>query len=175
MENMTAPVQQALFKLEAIRQSTDDKQVKKAILDCQELLTLSQEPDKLWRSSKRQKILLGIAVGLLFVCIVLVCQGLDLTVNKSAAVQTKDMLKIPKSTDHYWISDLIIYGLWIIGPPCFFLYEYTFIFGKDDKNRLNSAQRDDIKYCQDLGAKIWAAVAVLLSILLTIKYGSPFK
>ena len=83
-------------------------------------------------------------------------------------------VKVPKKDEtglKYDFLDVVFYGLWIIGPPLWFLYEYVNLFGKNPAYRLDTNQRDDMKYCQDLASKIWAAVAVFLSILLSIKYG----
>lgn len=77
----------------------------------------------------------------------------------------------PKNYDYL---DLVFYGLWLVGPPSFFLYEYVFYFGKKSSNRLDPKQAADIKYCQDLAGKIWAGLAVFFSILLLAKYGIKF-
>ncbi|SDF14843.1 hypothetical protein SAMN05216464_113120 [Mucilaginibacter pineti] len=163
METPVPDIKKVNDTLEGVRILTADPLILKAIDDCQQLLGTPPPEEKLWRSSLYQKTFLWIVISLLIGSVLFIYHG----VNFSTAKEGK-----PASYDTW---DMIIYGIWIIGPPCFFLIEYTYIFGADDKNRMNSAQRDDIKYCQDLGAKIWAAVAVFLSILLTIKYGSPFK
>jgi len=68
-------------------------------------------------------------------------------------------------------ANLIIYGIWLVGPPLLFLIEYTFMFGKAEKNRMDPIQCADIKYCHDLASKIWAGVSVFLSVILALKYG----
>jgi hypothetical protein len=65
--------------------------------------------------------------------------------------------------------DIFLYGLWIIGPPLFFLFEYAYIFEPDAKNK--EAQFEEFKYSQELASKIWAALAVLFSIILKNMYG----
>lgn len=71
----------------------------------------------------------------------------------------------------YDLADGLIYFFWLVGPPVFFLIEYVFLFGKNRENRLNSRHVDDLKYCQDLASKIWAAIVVCFSALLYLKYG----
>jgi hypothetical protein len=164
METILPDIQKVNDTLESVRPLTSDAAILKAIDDCQQLLGFPQPEAKLWRSSLYQKTFFWVVICVLIASVIFIYQGVDFS--------TPPKKNIPTT---YSMWDMLIYGTWIIGPPCFFLIEYTYIFGADGKNRMNSAQRDDIKYCQDLAAKIWAAVAVFLSILLTIKYGSPFK
>ena len=72
---------------------------------------------------------------------------------------------------NYDVADVLIYSLWLIGPPVFFLVEYVFLFGRNRGNRLKSSHVDDLKYRQDLASKIWAAIVVCFTALLYLKYG----
>jgi hypothetical protein len=70
------------------------------------------------------------------------------------------------------VLDVIIYGLWTIGPPAWFFWEYTRKFLK--KVLPSTPQMEDIKYTQELAGKFWAGVLLLLSALLFLKYGEKF-
>lgn len=63
----------------------------------------------------------------------------------------------------------IVAVIWGIGPPCWFFYEYHFIFraGKG-----NAAAIDEFKHSQDLAAKIWAGFAAVILLLFQINVGS---
>jgi hypothetical protein len=65
--------------------------------------------------------------------------------------------------------DLIAYFAWTILPPSWFLLEYVWLF--PDKDKLNSDKVADLKYAHELAGKIWAALVVLISVLLYLKYG----
>ncbi len=64
--------------------------------------------------------------------------------------------------------DLIAYFAWTILPPSWFLFEYVWLFSDADK--MNSDKVNDLKYTHELAGKIWAALVVLLSVLLYLKY-----
>lgn len=85
-----------------------------------------------------------------------------------------DCLQITQNGKTFNVLDIVIYFLWLVGPPIFFLFEYTYLFGKNQNNRLDSLQTADIKYCQELGGKVWAAVVVCFSIILFIRYDLKF-
>ncbi len=68
------------------------------------------------------------------------------------------------------ILDVVIYGLWAIAPPAWFFVEYVRIF--PDALKLDPNQLADMKYTQDLAAKFWAGVLLLLGALLFLKYGA---
>ena len=128
----------------------------------QENTSIVSEKEKLWRTPIK---------GAWFIVILTI-----LILATSLKFSFKSLIWFPSTTEattkiFYDYIDLIIYGLWIIVPPLFFLFEYVYLFGKDEKNRLDPIQREDLKYCQDLGSKIWAAIAVFFSILLFVKYG----
>lgn len=95
---------------------------------------------------------------------------------KLAFIETRWLDSEKDSINHicYNILDLIIYFFWLLTPPIFFLIEYVCCFGKNESNRLNSDQVTDIKYCQELGSKIWAAVVVCFSLLMYVRYGFKF-
>ncbi len=118
---------------------------------------------KLWRQKPAQRVFLVIVVVILF--------GTILKFS-SDTIWICKIYKTPEGKEiHYDFMNVVLYGLWLIGPPLFFLIEYVFIFGKNEANRMDTIQIEDIKYCQDLGSKIWGGISVFLGILLLIKYG----
>lgn len=70
------------------------------------------------------------------------------------------------------LQDAIIYGLWLIVPPVWFLAEYIWIF--PEKYKFDDDQLTDFKYVQSLASKFWAAVLILFGIILYYKYGGKF-
>jgi|ERR1043165_2258656 hypothetical protein len=74
--------------------------------------------------------------------------------------------------NYYDGFDLILYGLWVIVPPAFFMWEYAFKF--DDAYKLSGKHLEDFKHSQELASKIWAAISVFFAILLFVKYGEMF-
>ena len=122
--------------------------------------------NKLWRSPLGAKWF-----------IVLVMIALILTIIKfysSVSFITKTYQTSGDKEISYDFFNLIMYGCWLIGPPLFFLIEYTFIFGKDENRRMDPIQVADLKYCHDLASKVWAGVGVFLSMMLLVKYGIKF-
>jgi len=67
----------------------------------------------------------------------------------------------PRDSPHRAYSELSIL-LWLVGPPLFFLAEYS-IIGRRSEERLPSVER--FKYSQDLAAKFWLAGLALLVFL----------
>jgi hypothetical protein len=67
------------------------------------------------------------------------------------------------------VLDLLIYGVWTVIPPAWFLYEYSIVFPQDRK--LDANQTADLKYTQELAGKFWAGVLLILGALLFLKYG----
>jgi hypothetical protein len=59
--------------------------------------------------------------------------------------------------NHYSLAFIL---LWVIGPPLFFLLEYSLV-GRREDNRLPDIEA--FKYTQDLCSKLWlAAVGILI-------------
>ena len=54
---------------------------------------------------------------------------------------------------------MAIEAAWVLGVPIYFFLEHLFIF----RSFGNSDQYDQFKRVQDLAAKIWAAVIVVLA------------
>lgn len=122
-------------------------------------------PPKLWRSPLGKNW---------FIITVVLALGLTIFKIWSDLNFLPKIFETDKKPLHYDFFNLILYGAWIIGPPFFFLVEYTLIFGKDEARRMDPIQRDDLKYCHELASKVWAGVGVFLSILLFIKFGVKF-
>jgi hypothetical protein len=65
------------------------------------------------------------------------------------------------------LFDYLLYAIWTIIPPSYFLWEYLRLF----PHKLDSNQMADLKYTQELSSKIWAALLFAFGILLYSKYG----
>lgn len=65
--------------------------------------------------------------------------------------------------------DLIAFCLWTILPPSWFLFEYAWLF--PDSARFDDNQLEDLKYKHDLAGKIWAALVVVITVIIYLKYG----
>jgi hypothetical protein len=63
----------------------------------------------------------------------------------------------------------LIYGIWLLVPPLWFLYEYVWLF--DDKFKLKSNHQADFKFTQELASKFWASLLILFGLILYMKYG----
>lgn len=145
------------------------EEVKKDIYNIEEVkedIYNNQQNEILWESPSGHPFFLVIVSLILLVCL------LKLTVFEGPWVDSE---KKSQYLGNYDIVDISIYFFWLVMPPIFFLFEYIFLFGKTESNRLNSNQITDFKYCQELGSKIWAAVVVCFSILLYVRYGFNFK
>ena len=57
-------------------------------------------------------------------------------------------------------------SFWAIGPPSYFLIEYTF------EGNIEGPTFEHLKYSQDLATKLWAGVVALLTLLYQ-QFGSP--
>jgi hypothetical protein len=77
-----------------------------------------------------------------------------------------------KPSDTISPCDLVAYFAWTILPPVWFLFEYVCLFSDDDK--LDSDKVEDLKYVHELAGKVWAALVVLLSVILYLKYHIAF-
>jgi hypothetical protein len=66
------------------------------------------------------------------------------------------------------IGDLFIYIFWVVVPPFFFLIEYLYFF--PDQYKVDSEQLTDLKYTQELSAKVWAGLILVLSAILFLRY-----
>jgi hypothetical protein len=56
------------------------------------------------------------------------------------------------------VAQVIVLLAWIVGPPCWFWYEYWFIYLKNHRPQHElPADLELFKYGQDLSAKIWLA------------------
>lgn len=121
--------------------------------------------EKLWKSPYGSPIFQIIVILMLLFCL-----------SKLTIIENHwfDAGKKSKNEISYDIIDISIYFFWLVMPPIFFLVEYVVLFGKNESNRLNSDQISDLKYCQELGSKIWAAVVICFSILLYVRYGFKF-
>ena len=127
---------------------------------------MNKKDNRLWRSPLGQKW---------FIMLVLISLLLTiLKINSHFSFIPKVYATLDCKNISYDFFDLIMYGTWLIGPPLFFLIEYVYIFGGDEKRRLDSDQVTDLKYCHDLASKIWAGVGVFLGIMLLIRYGIKF-
>lgn len=118
--------------------------------------------ERLWRSPLGEKWFMAIVILMLILTFIKF-------VNRTNFIPSTQLINGKETT--YDLMDLFLYGCWLIGPPLIFLIEYVFIFGRDEKRRLNTKQVADLKYCHELASKVWAGVSVFLSIILLTKYG----
>lgn len=112
-------------------------------------------PEKVWKSKPGICFFLTIGV-LAFLSSVLMLKGLRIKEGK--LIQPKRV---------YW-WDGFIYAFWVVAPPLWFLIEYIWLF--DDKYKMHSDYSNDVKFVQDLGRNAWAALFVLHSSILYLKY-----
>lgn len=120
-------------------------------------------PPRLWKSPLGKPSFIGFVLFLLLLTI--------LKLISSVTFIDRELALEPNNPIHYDLFDLLLYGIWLIGPPVVFLVEYTYIFGEDDSRRMNEKEVADLKYCHELAGKIWAGVSVFLGIVLLIRYG----
>lgn len=66
------------------------------------------------------------------------------------------------------IWDGVIYAIWIVAPPLWFLGEYVWMF--DDKYKMHSDYNNDMRLVQELASKVWGALFVLFGSILYLKY-----
>lgn len=59
-------------------------------------------------------------------------------------------------------QDRLILSVWTIGIPAWSWFEYTFLISASEKNDPIAFER--LKYSQELGSKVWLAVAGLLAL-----------
>jgi hypothetical protein len=72
-------------------------------------------------------------------------------------------------TDEIRLGDYIIYGGLVILPPLYFLIEYIHLF--PDELKVKSDQLDDLKYTQELAAKLWAGLILAVTAFFWIRFG----
>jgi len=144
---------------------SDIQNVKIKVEEIKDKVQKNELGEKLWKSPYGHWIFQTIVI------LVLIFSLYKLTIGD---YNWFDSGKMSEKCINYDIMDISIYFFWLVMPPIFFLIEYIFLFGKDKSNRLNSSQIDDLKYCQELGTKIWAAVVICFSILLYVRYGFKF-
>jgi hypothetical protein len=151
--------------LEDILLCNDIEDIKRKVKNLKKRVRQNKLGEKLWRSPYGNEKF-----------IIVVFLGLFLTLLKLAVLQNHwyDSERESQNQICYDIYDIIIYFFWLLAPPICFLYEYIFLFGKNEANRLNSDQITDLKYCQELASKTWAAVVICLSFLLYVRYGYKF-
>jgi hypothetical protein len=125
-------------------------------------LEVTQE--KLWRSPLGSKWVMGSVLTLLLLTVIKIC-------SNPVWIAVPSNFVSPENHAKYDFLNIILYGIWVVGPPVIFLIEYTMIFGRNEDNRMNPRQCEDLKYCHELAGKIWAGVGVFLSVILLIKYG----
>lgn len=60
----------------------------------------------------------------------------------------------------------VVLGCWLIGPPAWFAIEYFYIY-RPNSHRLDFEQ---LKYGQDVMAKVWLAVVALMAAILKFNH-----
>jgi hypothetical protein len=65
--------------------------------------------------------------------------------------------------EEYNLHALLIGGLWVVGPPVWFLIEHFFLF----RYFGDSSQYDQFNRVQELASKIWAGAVIVLTAIYT--------
>jgi len=73
-------------------------------------------------------------------------------------------LKTDPQTSWYKPMCQTIGAIWVVGPPTWFIYEYSCHFPKHGNPDAGFVQ---LKTSQDLASKVWAAFVVVLAALFT--------
>jgi hypothetical protein len=76
---------------------------------------------------------------------------------------------VEKGCSRVNVFSIALYLFWSLAPPIWFFVEYNYVFPDDRK--VVDKTRDDLKYTQELAAKMWAALLLVLSVLLLLRYG----
>jgi hypothetical protein len=76
-------------------------------------------------------------------------------------------LKTDPQTTWYKPMCQTIGAIWAVGPPTWFIYEYSYHFPKHGNPDAGFTQ---LKTSQDLASKVWAAFVVVLAALFTGVY-----
>ncbi|WP_289665637.1 hypothetical protein [Flavobacterium panacagri] len=157
----TSEKEHFLKDLDHILMSINIKDMQNRVENLKQKIYKDELTEKLWRSPYGSFIFLTALIIVLLV-----------SVSKLLFIDAPffDSLKKAHNGLPYNILDIAIYFIWLLGPPIFLLVEYIFLFGENKANRLSTLQIADLKYCQELGSKVWAAVILCLSIILLIKY-----
>jgi hypothetical protein len=74
---------------------------------------------------------------------------------------------ILRGGNNYKRLSQIILSIWSVGPPLWFFYEYFYHFPKYGNAE---AGFDGLKAAQDITAKVWAAIAILLGVFYTMTF-----
>lgn len=69
-------------------------------------------------------------------------------------------------TAHKRLSQVAV-AFWSVGPPLWFFFEYFYYFPKYGNSTAGFA---GLKAAQDVTAKVWAAIAVLLGVFYAITF-----
>jgi hypothetical protein len=70
------------------------------------------------------------------------------------------------SSVHKRASQLAL-SVWSVGPPLWFFFEYFYYFPKFGNEK---AGFTGLKTAQDLTAKVWAGIAILLGVLYALQF-----
>ena len=158
MKEKTNHKQNLINKLEKLDDNVSPTEILQAVND----FCKANKLKKLWHSTTG-RIVMICSSCLAFVSIILISKNLLSTHKIKTDQIIGDQLSMLS-------SDILIYAFWIIMPPLWFLFEYVWLFPKLSK--FDPDEVADLKYTQELGAKVWAGIVGLITILLYIKSGS---
>lgn len=114
-------------------------------------------PNKIWKNKKRYRFYIFTGFFAVFSLIVLL-------ENMEPVIRDNDnKVKVIE-----W-GDAIVYSMWLLGPPLWFLFEYICDF--EDKYKARSVQQTDFKFTYELASKVWAALLILFGLILYVHYG----
>lgn len=147
MDNSTAK-NQLIEKLAALNDDVSLKDIKKTVAEF--YIAHSADPDqRVWKSPIGRRVFIGSMI--------------------LAVISLFLIVSFPKCT----YLALGLYAGWTILPPCWFLYEYVWIF--PDYLKFDSDQFGDLKYTHETVGKIWAGLVVVMTAYLLVIGGNTIK
>ena len=81
--------------------------------------------------------------------------------------QTGDRGECGRSVADVTWPFVVVAAIWTVGPPIWFLVEYTFLYGKDDTDMAF----EKFKHQQQLAAAVWLGLMAFLAAAWTIVAG----
>jgi hypothetical protein len=139
-----------MSKKEIIKDLIDRIEDEKSLND---ILSFINDRNKLW-VNKGGRIFFALSIISAFAFLFYLVSGYD---------TGKDLTPAKRNN-----SDFIIYAVWALATPAWFLLEYNWIF--PDHLKFNASVNADFKYTQELSNKFWIALLVIFSSILYTQY-----
>lgn len=139
------------------------QQIKNRIDSLSDTLSFSQIEDKIYELNTEKvwhnvpgRWFFGVAGLFAIISLIIMLQG----------IKVKEGKLVQPTKISLW--DGVIYAIWIVAPPLWFLFEYVWMF--DDKYKMHSDYNNDVRLVQELASKVWGALFVLFGSVLYLKY-----